>query len=74
MFARNFLSEAKNLVSQIDIREVESVVEVLLGVYKSDGTVVVFGNGGSASLASHFTSDINSTTLGHKKNLCRKKI
>lgn len=50
-----------NLVRSIDnmpLATIEQIVEVLLQAYDSDRMVFLFGNGGSAALASHFACDL----------------
>ena len=46
-------------LSRIDKNEILLFIEVMLYAYQNDKNIFVFGNGGSASAASHFACDIN---------------
>lgn len=50
-------------IVKLPFAEVDAVVDVLLRAYKSDHTVFIFGNGGSAALASHFACDLGKGTV-----------
>jgi D-sedoheptulose 7-phosphate isomerase len=43
--------------------EIDSLAEVLVDAYQNEHTVFVFGNGGSAALASHFACDLGKGTV-----------
>jgi D-sedoheptulose 7-phosphate isomerase len=49
-------------MERLPFDQVDSVVEVLLQAYRSGHTVFLFGNGGSAALASHFACDLGKGT------------
>jgi D-sedoheptulose 7-phosphate isomerase len=57
-FAKDFLDRTKKSVDQLPLEKIESIVNVLMDAYKEDKQVILFGNGGSASTASHFASDL----------------
>jgi D-sedoheptulose 7-phosphate isomerase len=44
-------------------RAIEQIVPVLLAARSADRTIYFFGNGGSASTASHFVADIGKATI-----------
>lgn len=46
-------------LKHIDVEIITKVVKKLVEVLTSDGTIYVFGNGGSASTASHLQNDFN---------------
>jgi D-sedoheptulose 7-phosphate isomerase len=52
------LSQVKEGIDLLSVSEIEKVVAVLELVRKWGGTVYLFGNGGSAALASHCTNDL----------------
>ncbi|HEX6077803.1 MAG TPA: SIS domain-containing protein [Micromonosporaceae bacterium] len=56
---RGYLAGLKNAIDMIDVDEVTMVMDCLLDVYRRDGAVYIFGNGGSASTAAHFVNDFN---------------
>ncbi len=50
-------------VEKLPFSQIEAVVDVLLRAYRTERTVFVFGNGGSAALASHFACDLGKGTV-----------
>jgi len=68
-----YLDRLKAVIDRLDVGQIESVVEQLLGVRERGGVVYVFGNGGSAATASHFVNDFNkgaSAGLARKFRFC----
>lgn len=64
----SYLSELNNIFSTINLKEYEDFVHELSEAYERDSNIIVFGNGGSASTASHFACDINKgVSFGNKK-------
>ena len=51
-----------NVVQRLDTDRVDEISKVLLDAYEDDRQVFLFGNGGSASLASHFACDLGKGT------------
>jgi D-sedoheptulose 7-phosphate isomerase len=54
-----YLGGLKTVIDELDIDQVTRVMERLLEAYHRHASVYVFGNGGSASTASHFVNDFN---------------
>lgn len=52
------LENIEEAMSLLDMEEVMKVVRVLQAVKEMEGTVYIFGNGGSHSTASHFANDL----------------
>ncbi len=50
-------------MKNLPFQQVDNVSEVLFGAYDKQHTVFVFGNGGSAALASHFACDLGKGTV-----------
>ena len=65
----NFLNESRHLLEIIDKEEIDKVIEILFEAWKNDKHVFSMGNGGSASTATHFASDLSKTvaTEGKKR-------
>lgn len=61
--AKNYLTELKTALDKIKISDIEKIAGVLLNAYKNDKTVFIFGNGGSATTASHMACDLGKGTL-----------
>ena len=55
-FKNYFLTIKKNLDS-IDVDKLEKIINLITRVSKGKGKVIIFGNGGSAAIASHLTVD-----------------
>jgi|SRR5579864_317056 len=49
-------------IERLQVHSLNAIVESLLWAFENDKTVYVFGNGGSASLASHFACDLGKGT------------
>src|SRR3989344_2614373 len=60
----SFFEEIKKCISEIDIKKIEEIADVLHTAWKNDRQVFILGNGGSASQASHMAADISKNTLG----------
>ena len=56
-YFKNYFSTIKKNLDAIDIYKLEKIINLITRVSKSKGKVVIFGNGGSASIASHLTVD-----------------
>jgi D-sedoheptulose 7-phosphate isomerase len=54
-----YLEGVSRAVAQTSRQEIENVVSMLFDAWKSDATIFIFGNGGSASTASHMATDLN---------------
>ncbi|MBO0911129.1 MAG: SIS domain-containing protein [Acidobacteria bacterium] len=50
-------------LEQVSLDEVERLADILLEAYQTEHTVFLFGNGGSAALASHFACDLGKGTV-----------
>jgi D-sedoheptulose 7-phosphate isomerase len=51
------------VIAELPYAEIERVVELLLQAYEGGRRVFLFGNGGSAALASHFACDLGKGTV-----------
>lgn len=57
-YVRDYFEALKSLLDAVEPAEIARVVEVLFDAYKSDRRLVLCGNGGSASTASHLVCDL----------------
>lgn len=57
--AANYLAELKAVLDRLDLGQVTTVIDRLRRACERGGFVYIFGNGGSASTASHFVNDFN---------------
>lgn len=61
-----YLKELANALAKFDGTTVECIVDVLFEAYLNGNDVYIFGNGGSAALASHFACDLaKNVTFGN---------
>jgi D-sedoheptulose 7-phosphate isomerase len=59
-----------NTIRNLPFEQVDAVAEVLVRAYEQQRMIFIFGNGGSAALASHFACDLGKGTAnGSRKRL-----
>jgi len=63
MDSKAYLDDISEIVSKVPIDKVEEIVEALMTAYRNDKQVFLFGNGGSASSASHMACDLGKGTV-----------
>ncbi len=54
---RSYIELLKNTLDGLDADQVEKAVQAFLRVHHAQGTIYIFGNGGSGASASHATGD-----------------
>ena len=59
---RAYFAELEQVTRKLPYGAMEQAIEALIGTSLAGGTVFLFGNGGSASLASHFACDLGKGT------------
>jgi D-sedoheptulose 7-phosphate isomerase len=60
---RSYFRCLSETIARISSDDIEAVADILLRAYEEENTVFMFGNGGSAALASHFACDLAKGTL-----------
>ena len=55
----NYMDRLKTTFDALDKEQINDVMNVLLKAYENENTIYIFGNGGSASTASHYVCDFN---------------
>ena len=68
---RQYLNEAQQALAHLSLEPIGEVAEILHRTWQARGTVFVMGNGGSASLSSHFANDLNKTAIVHGERRLR---
>ena len=69
-FFSNYLDEITNVLSENKKSlEFNKAIKLLLKIKKSNKKIMIFGNGGSASVASHFSSDLTNISKINKFSL-----
>lgn len=61
--AHTYLEQLQRGLQNLPIEEIEQVCDVLYQAYQQNKTVYLFGNGGSAALASHMACDLGKGTF-----------
>ena len=56
-YFKNYFLTIKKSLDSIDVDKLEKIINLITRVSKSKGKVIIFGNGGSAAIASHLTVD-----------------
>lgn len=56
---KEYLELECNVLKQLDIEAINNVVNLLEETFNKEGTIYIFGNGGSSATASHFQNDFN---------------
>jgi len=68
--AREYLSAVQDVLERVDHAVIDQMAEAVWRGYEARKTLFLFGNGGSAALASHFACDIGKGTIaGREKRL-----
>ena len=57
-----YLAEHRSVLENLPLEAIRRVVDILEQAYQTDHTVFLFGNGGSAALASHLATDLGKGT------------
>jgi D-sedoheptulose 7-phosphate isomerase len=60
--ARQYFGELQRVVARLSHDGIDQIADALYKAYESERIVYTFGNGGSASLASHFACDLGKGT------------
>jgi D-sedoheptulose 7-phosphate isomerase len=66
--ARQYARELKETIDQLPLPDVQRISDALFEAYRDARTVFVFGNGGSAALASHAACDLGKGTIPAEEN------
>lgn len=53
-----YFDDLSRVVESLPFHAIENVADILMEAYQAEKTIFLFGNGGSAALASHFACDL----------------
>jgi len=62
-FIQSYLGEMREVIGDISVEDIDSVVELLYDAWQKGSQVFICGNGGSASTATHFVCDLSKSTI-----------
>jgi len=68
-----YLLELRGLLDKLPLDGLQQICDCLYEAYEDDQTVFIFGNGGSAALASHLACDLGKGTHSPLPNLANSK-
>ena len=66
---REYLAREIKILKSLDVEMIDRAMQEIERAYRQEGTIYIFGNGGSATTASHYTNDFNK---GLSENLKKK--
>ena len=69
--AADYLGETRGVMARLDADLVDRISEQIWRAYEQDRTVYLFGNGGSAALASHLSCDLAKGTSANGRRRLR---
>src|ERR1051325_1842523 len=70
--SQDYFAELSSVIARMPHDDIESICDVLSRAYERSSKILLFGNGGSASLASHFACDLSKGTSSSDKS--RKRM
>ncbi|HVA96945.1 MAG TPA: SIS domain-containing protein [Candidatus Acidoferrales bacterium] len=62
-FIQEYLNEVKNALTTLDTNTIQNALNMIINAHQKGKRVFIFGNGGSASTASHMACDLGKGTL-----------
>jgi D-sedoheptulose 7-phosphate isomerase len=66
-----YFAAYQHMLAHLPYQEIERAIQEMMDAYERGASIFTFGNGGSASLASHFACDLGKGTVvsdnGHKR-------
>jgi len=69
--AKQYFQSYRDIVTSLPYGCIDQAIEKLVRCYETEQSIFLFGNGGSAALASHFACDLGKGTIvegnGHKR-------
>jgi D-sedoheptulose 7-phosphate isomerase len=60
---RPYFEQLSSIIRNLPFEQVDEVAKILVRAYERQRTIFIFGNGGSAALASHFACDLAKGTV-----------
>lgn len=63
----NYIINIKNSLDSINSKDIEDIANLIINTTKNKSKIFIFGNGGSASTATHFACDINKSASDDNK-------
>ena len=58
-YTNRYINKFKFLIDKIEVKDIENISKVFRACKKQKNSIFIFGNGGSASISSHVSTDLN---------------
>ncbi|MBQ3419839.1 MAG: SIS domain-containing protein [Erysipelotrichaceae bacterium] len=62
---KDYIDLERSILEKLDVDEIDRALNLLVETLNNEGTIYIFGNGGSSSTASHFVNDFNKGVSEH---------
>jgi D-sedoheptulose 7-phosphate isomerase len=69
--ARDYFASLQSVLAQVDLTVIDRMADAIWENYERGGTLFIFGNGGSAALASHLACDFGKGTVAPNRKRFR---
>ena len=67
---KRYIEDEKQVLDCMDTGAINAAMNLIEETYEKEGTIYIFGNGGSSATASHYQNDFNKGISEHtEKNL-----
>ncbi len=73
-FREEYFKKLEEGLQQVSAEDFEKIANILLDAWENNKQVFIFGNGGSASTASHFACDLGKGTLDNVYDMREKRF
>jgi D-sedoheptulose 7-phosphate isomerase len=69
--AKDYFASLQTVIAQLDLSVIDRMADAIWNNYEADRTLYIFGNGGSAALASHLACDFGKGTVAPNRKRLR---
>jgi D-sedoheptulose 7-phosphate isomerase len=69
--AKDYFASLQTVIAQLDLSVIDRMTDAIWNNYEADRTLYIFGNGGSAALASHLACDFGKGTVAPNRKRLR---
>lgn len=56
---KEYIDLEQSILAQLDVKEINNAMNLIKDTFENEGTIYIFGNGGSSATASHYQNDFN---------------
>lgn len=73
-FATDYLTNLKKNIDEIDLRDIDKIIGIILNAHNKNKQIFILGNGGSAATSSHFATDLGKGTVKDFSDKSEKRM